>query len=1002
MTASRVSALALGCILLCACARSGLSDDPPPAQRLGAVPGAPSRPSVIEGDAQLTVSWLPPVDPGGAPISGYRVEWFGGSRAVGAEQTTLVVSGLTNGLAYAVVVSATNAFGTGPASEPSPTASPGAAPSPPTMTSAIGGSGQAIVSWAAADPRGRPVTVYTVTASNGRRLTARDTRATFTGLEPGQYTFSVTATNALGTSAPSAPSNEVTVTVRLPGPPLGVLGKVTGTGALVQWSAPRTGGAPTGYVVRALPGGPSATTGGATEATIAGLTPGLSYRFRVSATNQAGEGPPSLASAPLMFAQGTSACPGATFLGGPPDPAALPDPRAVASGDLDSDGKLDLVVIDSTTVFLVRGVGDGTFAPRVPLATVADASAVAIAHLNGDTFADVVVTSNSSGVTVFAGDGLGSLGAPANYPAVGGARLVAISRLDSNASLDLALVHDVAGTVSILLNDGAGVFTSAGSHAVGSAPSSIATADFNGDGVRDLAVPNGSGELNLLLGNGDGSFRRQLAQGLGPAALQSLTAADFDGDGDADLVGASESSAGAFVLLGNGDATFSGASLPNSAYGGFVTSADFDGNGTLDVVLLRPSQHLVTSYLGDGAGSFQAHQVLSPGSWPVWATAGDFNGDGRADVVTANRGPLGTTAPYGSLSLLLATAGGFAAPRTTTLGPLYLQAIVAEDFNVDGKVDLAATQQESPGGYQLKILLGTGTGEFQAPVVAATLSEVGDMRPGDFNRDGVPDLAISDLLNGDVVIFLGLGDGGFQRAGRYMGFGARPVGVAVDDFNGDQVLDLATATEAYFGVDIYLGHEDGTFDPTRRLIVGNQPQAVVTADFNRDGRVDVASANEGSESVSVLLGDGAGAFQLRRDKWVGAQPRALATTDLNQDLLPDLLVANAGSRSLTVLLGGGTGGFASSVTLPLETTPTDVTAADLTLDGHPDVLVTLVNSRVLLFRGRGDGTLAAPVSFGVPGAAQALAVGQFDGDGRPDVAILSGTGTVLLRNTCAP
>lgn len=965
-----------------------------------AVPGAPAAPTATPGESQVALQWMPPAETGSSAIVGYVVQWQGGAQPVGSAQTELVVSGLTNGQVYAFTVTAVNAAGPGPASPPSADVSPGAAPEAPAQVVAVGGE-QAVITWTAPNSRGRPITAYTVTASSGAIVTTTGATTAYFALASGTYTFTVTATNELGTSAPSLPSNQVTLDVHLPAVPIAPRAVATATGALVRWAPPRgAGGVPTGYVVSSLPPGVTASTEGATEVALSGLTEGINYKFKVRATNSAGEGEPSIDSNAVMFSRSVMLCSANVLLGGPPDPLLVTEPIGVASGQFDGDGRLDLFVIDANVLYVARGRGDGTFEPRALFTPSPNLTSIAVGDLNGDSSSDVVLTSSTAGLSISFGDGQGGLGAARLYPTGTSPSFVVIAHLDANTSPDLAVLY--GDSVGIFLNDGTGSFPAMGRYpAAGS--SSIAVADFNGDGVRDLAVSNG-GELRPLLGAADGTFQWGPALTTG-TSFNSMTAADFDGDGDADLFGASSSQSSGYLLLGNGDATFSGASLTDSGGGRFVTSADLDGSGAADLAILR-ADDLLSIFSANGSGSLQPAVEHAVGYLPVWATPGDFNGDGVSDLAIANRGNSASSTPLGTVTLFLGTPGVIVPSRATILGQYYLPAFVADDFNVDGHLDLAVTQQFGVGDYQLKLLHGTGTGTFQPPVVATTVYNPTAMRSGDFDRDGIPDLAVTGITTGgqiiNVSVHRGDADGGFQLVGAYPGNGSGPYSLTVDDFNADGILDLAVATKNYFGVDVYLGGPGGAFAAGRRLIVGGAPGAIVSADFNRDDKADLATANELGNSVSVLLGVGDGTFASKQDFPAGTTPVALAVAELNGDGVPDLVTANQGSRSVSVLLGLATGGFANAVTTNVGTTPSGVAIADVTLDGHEDVLVSLANYRVALLKGNGAGALAAPVSYAAAGSANAITTGQFDGDGRPDVAVIVNRGTALLPNVCAP
>jgi hypothetical protein len=283
------------------------------------VPGAPTAVTATAGNAQASVSWTAPSSNGGASITGYTVTSSPGNfQATTTGATSATVGGLANGTAYTFAVTATNSVGTGPASGPSNSVSPTGPPTvpgAPTGVSALAGNTQASVSWVAPGSNGgSPLTGYTVTSSPGNfTVTASPnvTTATVTGLTNGTgYTFTVAATNSVGTGAQSAPSNSVTP-AGLPGAPTGVTATAGIGQATVSWIAPASNGgsALTGYTVTSMPGNITVSAGpSATNATVAGLTNGTAYTFTVTATNSVGTGP---ASAPSNSVTPTATVPGA-------------------------------------------------------------------------------------------------------------------------------------------------------------------------------------------------------------------------------------------------------------------------------------------------------------------------------------------------------------------------------------------------------------------------------------------------------------------------------------------------------------------------------------------------------------------------------------------------------------------------------------------------------------------------------------------------------------------
>jgi len=343
---------------------------------------------------------------------------------------------------------------------------------------------------------------------------------------------------------------------------------------------------------------------------------------------------------------------------------------------------------------------------------------------------------------------------------------------------------------------------------------------------------------------------------------------------------------------------------------------------------------------------------------------------------------------------------------------LYPHDALPGDFNEDGILDLAVASSEA---NQVRIYRGLGTGgvgngSFEPAGWFAAGSSPYCLASGDFDEDGILDLVAGNYGASTVSVLRGLGSGGVGT-GSFLSpvsfaTGGSPFRIATGDFNEDGIIDLAVANNASGNVSVLLGTGsggvgDGGFGPPTHYPTGELPSGVTVGDFNEDGIQDLAVSNYGPDNVSVLRGRGSagvgdGTFDAAIQHPAGPNTFCVVNGDVNEDGILDLITANSQGNTVSVLLGLGSGGvgnggFAPANHFATASSPGVVVLADVDLDGILDISVmNAISNDVSLLLGNGaggvgDGTFTMVANFPVGSYAISLAGGDFNEDGRIDL-----------------
>jgi FG-GAP-like repeat/Abnormal spindle-like microcephaly-assoc'd, ASPM-SPD-2-Hydin len=640
-------------------------------------------------------------------------------------------------------------------------------------------------------------------------------------------------------------------------------------------------------------------------------------------------------------------------------------PEALASADFNGDGQPDLAVVDhgAATVSVLLGLSNGTFAPKVDYAVGDDPDSVVAADFNND------------------------------------------------GKMDLAVVSSSGNSVSLLIGVGNGTFTVSGTLATGNNPDSIAAGDFNGDGNIDLAVSNfNDSTVSIFLGNGDGTFGAGTTYSTGASTSpESVAVGDFNKDGKLDLATADGAANSVSILLGNGDGTFQ-ASVEYSC--GLkplqVIVDDFNNDGDPDLAVVDGGEPDVVVMLGNGKGTYQSQEHIATVKVPQKLVSGDFNGDGDEDIAY--------TSTAGNFVVVLVGTGTGTFNVAPNIGQMYAtgisggspDAIIANDFNGDGRQDLAIV---NPADNDVTIMLGNGDADctFSSSTPSSPV-ETGPVTvaTGDFNGDGKLDAAVVSATEGTVSILLGSGNGTFQTPVSYsLGTTPNPQGIAVGNLNNDACPDLAVVDEGTNTVSVLLNVCNGTgaFAPAVPYMVGNFPLSVAIADYNGDGLPDLAVANSGDDTVSILLNTGNGVFGTAKTYAAGEYPTSVVAANVfnHSNGILDLAVANKVGNAISVLEGNGDGSFQTNVPYSAATTsvtnpgPVAVTVADFNGDGLLDLAAADSSSNtvsILLNNASNPGTFGTATTFPTGVTPVSIASGDLNGDGIIDLAAGNSSATI--------
>jgi len=730
------------------------------------------------------------------------------------------------------------------------------------------------------------------------------------------------------------------------------------------------------------------------------------------------------------------------------------DPTAVAIADFDGDGWPDVAVAnyeyaapgggtDGLSGFAVLfNRRDGTYGRPVHT-TVSNRGCwdIVAADFDEDGDQDLAVSIANAfyegqSVRIYYNDGRGAFPSQHARGVVAGPIGLATADFDRDGHVDLAVANysgfAPTGTISVLLNDGAGGLRPQVAYTVGPNPFKLEAGDLDGDGSADLAVAHDGQQITLLMNAGDGTFgapqvHDRLFPMQGGMAYGCIALADADLDGDLDVFYGNTrshelSQAPKIVHLRNEGGVFTrSADVPLTAYSAgpaALAAGDLDGDRWPDLVAIhfsgRPGDgpRIVRN---DGAGGFLAADPIPAGQASFDVALGDVDGDGRLDLVTADRF---------SMMVTVHRNRGAGPRKLATLYPTASINIRMDVGDVDGDGDLDVLTSTESTGSEGALLRNLGDGSFAPPVLYTHSEQYGSGvargKLRDLDGDGDLDLlyndAHSDLTFNSYDFYVALNDGAgvFGPIVRWVLGTCGNGDIDAFDLDGDGDLDVVNLEELACGggggsanrLFISRNRGDATFDPPYLVQISTGPHAVLGGDFDEDGRIDLATTHWMPyglrDFVNVHMGNGDGTFQEEVVYDVGQGPRWIVAADFDGDTHLDLATANSGAddegrETLTVLMGTGTGTFTARRDYGAPFSPdligaTGLAHGDLDGDGDLDLFMTTVAGGIALYRNDGSGAFSIEHRLGLSWDPWSVVFADLTNDGVPDLAAITGDG----------
>lgn len=555
---------------------------------------------------------------------------------------------------------------------------------------------------------------------------------------------------------------------------------------------------------------------------------------------------------------------------------------------------------------------------------------------------------------------------------------IATGDFDEDGNLDVVTCSQSGNNFSLLLGDGAGNLAAPANFNAGDVPQGIAVGDMNNDNHLDVLVSSRGtpADLRIFLGDGEGSFSAPVI--IAFTNVWDVTVADFNGDTNFDFA----VSAGNAIQIWLGDGSGSTFTLDHTTTSvgsnTDVDAVDLDSDGVMDIVTDR------AYVMNDGSGSFAAPVLLDqPGDELV---AGDFNNDGHPDLAQTDY-----NVHYPNIRIYLGNGSGVFTLLAKYEVAVYPNGMQVLDINNDMNADIVGVGTDG-SLRKAVILLGDGNGYFNTIHKYPVTPNPRDIVKGDFNEDGIIDVAICHHnASNNVSVFLGQGQGKFIKTTTTYNAGVSPYQILTIDYNNDAHLDLVTFNPTMLttsSITVLTGDGTGQFTALPDIVMNTAYTnmtgfgRITAADFNNDTFTDLAISGIVSRSIYLFTGTGTG-FNAAVSIDLSEDVYEIKAGDFDGDNNQDIAAIYDDINKFLVLTGDGAGGFTEGTQYNAIRDYIDV--RDINDDGNADVIVYSGSTNGLdIFINNGDGNFTG-TEMTQPAAQLGLGYADIDMDGVEDI-----------------